>query len=84
MEVRGRDWSRACRGRSILVRVMEAIEVLQQLVAAIRTVLEQTPPETSSTSSTRHGHVGRRLAARNIDKLLTQVTGVRAASPRTR
>ena len=58
--------------------VMEAIEVpLQQLVAAVRTVLEQTPPELSSDIIDR-GMVmsGGGSLLRNIDKLLTQVTGV--------
>ena len=57
MEVRGRDLI-AGLPRTIPItssEVMEAIEApLQQLVAAIRTVLEQTPPELSArTSSTR-------------------------------
>ena len=51
MEVRGRDLI-AGLPRTIPItsaEVMEAIEVpLQQLVAAVRTVLEQTPPELSS------------------------------------
>ena len=58
---------------------MEAIEApLQQLVAAVRSVLEQTPPELVVGHHRQgHGDVGRRGALlRNVDKLLTQVTGV--------
>jgi rod shape-determining protein MreB len=57
---------------------MEAIEIpLQQLVAAVRSVLEQTPPELSSDIIDK-GMVmsGGGSLLRNIDKLLTQVTGV--------
>jgi len=80
MEVRGRDLI-AGLPRTIPItssEVMEAIEVpLQQLVAAVRTVLEQTPPELSSDIIDR-GMVmsGGGSLLRNIDKLLTQVTGV--------
>jgi len=80
MEVRGRDLI-ASLPRTIPItssEVMEAIEApLQQLVAAIRTVLEQTPPELSSDIIDK-GMVmsGGGSLLRNIDKLLTQVTGV--------
>src|SRR3954465_10627724 len=80
MEVRGRDLI-AGLPRTIPItssEVMEAIEApLQQLVAAIRTVLEQTPPELSSDIIDK-GMVmsGGGSLLRNIDKLLTQVTGV--------
>jgi rod shape-determining protein MreB and related proteins len=80
MEVRGRDLI-AGLPRTIPItssEVMEAIEVpLQQLVAAVRTVLEQTPPELSSDIIDK-GMVmsGGGSLLRNIDKLLTQVTGV--------
>jgi len=80
MEVRGRDLI-AGLPRTIPItssEVMEAIEVpLQQLVAAVRTVLEQTPPELSSDIIDK-GMVmsGGGALLRNIDKLLTQVTGV--------
>jgi rod shape-determining protein MreB len=80
MEVRGRDLI-AGLPRTIPItssEVMEAIELpLQQLVAAVRSVLEQTPPELSSDIIDK-GMVmscGGALL-RNIDKLLTQVTGV--------
>ena len=56
MEVRGRDLI-AGLPRTIPItssEVMEALEApLQQIVAAVRTVLEETPPELSATSSTR-------------------------------
>jgi rod shape-determining protein MreB len=80
MEVRGRDLI-AGLPRTIPVtssEVMEAIEApLQQLVAAVRMVLEQTPPELSSDIIDK-GMVltGGGSLLRNIDKLLTQVTGV--------
>jgi len=80
MEVRGRDLI-AGLPRTIPItssEVMEAIEgPLQQLVAAVRQVLEQTPPELSSDIIDK-GMVmsGGGSLLRNIDKLLTQVTGV--------
>jgi rod shape-determining protein MreB len=80
MDVRGRDLI-AGLPRTIPItssEVMEAIELpLQQLVAAVRSVLEQTPPELSSDIIDK-GMVmsGGGALLRNIDKLLTQVTGV--------
>jgi rod shape-determining protein MreB len=80
MEVRGRDLI-AGLPRTIPItssEVMEAIELpLQQLVAAVRHVLEQTPPELSSDIIDK-GMVmcGGGALLRNIDKLQTQVTGV--------
>ncbi len=80
MEVRGRDLI-AGLPRTIPItssEVMEDIEQpLQQLVAAVRSVLEQTPPELSSDIIDK-GMVmsGGGALLRNIDKLLTQVTGV--------
>jgi rod shape-determining protein MreB len=80
MEVRGRDLI-AGLPRTIPItssEVMEAIEApLQQLVTAVRLVLEQTPPELSSDIIDK-GMVmsGGGALLRNIDKLLTQVTGV--------
>ncbi len=80
MEVRGRDLI-AGLPRTIPMtssEVMEAIEApLQALVAAVRAVLEQTPPELSSDIIDK-GMVmsGGGSLLRNIDKLLTQVTGV--------
>jgi rod shape-determining protein MreB len=79
-EVRGRDLI-AGLPRTIPItssEVMEAMEApLQALVAAVRSVLEQTPPELSSDSIDK-GMVmsGGGSLLRNIDKLLTQVTGV--------
>ena len=80
IDVRGRDLI-AGLPRTIPItssEVMEAIEIpLQQLVTAIRSVLEQTPPELSSDIIDK-GMVmsGGGSLLRNIDKLLTQVTGV--------
>ena len=80
MEVRGRDLI-AGLPRTITItsnEIIEAIEApLQQLVAAVRSVLEQTPPELSSDIIDK-GMVlsGGGALLRNIDKLLTQVTGV--------
>ena len=80
MEVRGRDLI-AGLPRTIPLtssEVMEALEQpLQQIVASVRTVLEETPPELSSDIIDK-GMVmsGGGSLLRNIDKLLTQVTGV--------
>ncbi len=80
MDVRGRDLI-AGLPRTIPItssEIVEAIEVpLQQLVAAVRSVLEQTPPELSSDIIDK-GMVmsGGGSLLRNVDKLLTQVTGV--------
>src|SRR4029079_3742390 len=80
MEVRGRDLI-AGLPRTIPItssEVMEAIEApLQQLVGAVRGVLEETPPELSSDIIDK-GMVmsGGGSLLRNIDKLLTQLTGV--------
>jgi len=80
MEVRGRDLI-AGLPRTISLtssEVTEALEQpLQQIVAAVRQVLEQTPPELSSDIIDK-GMVmsGGGALLRNIAKLLTQVTGV--------
>src|SRR6195256_4851925 len=80
MEVRGRDLI-AGLPRTIPItssEVMESIEQpLQALVTAVRGVLEQTPPELSSDIIDK-GMVmsGGGALLRNIDRLLTQVTGV--------
>src|ERR1700704_4894351 len=80
MEVRGRDLI-AGLPRTIPITSSEGLEAieapLQQLVAAVRVVLEQTPPELSSDIIDK-GMVmsGGGSLLRNIDKLLTQVTGV--------
>jgi rod shape-determining protein MreB len=80
MEVRGRDLI-AGLPRTIPLtssEVMEALESpLQQIVTAVRGVLEKTPPELSSDIIDK-GMVmsGGGSMLRNIDKLLTQVTGV--------
>ncbi|HEV8516173.1 MAG TPA: rod shape-determining protein [Candidatus Limnocylindrales bacterium] len=80
MEVRGRDLI-AGLPRTIPLTSSEAMEAmeqpLQQIVAAVRNVLEETPPELSSDIIDK-GMVmsGGGSLLRNIDKLLTQVTGV--------
>ncbi|HYL39791.1 MAG TPA: rod shape-determining protein [Candidatus Binatus sp.] len=80
MEVRGRDLI-AGLPRTIPLtsaEVMEALEQpLQQVVMAVRHVLEETPPELSSDIIDK-GMVmsGGGALLRNIDRLLTQVTGV--------
>jgi rod shape-determining protein MreB len=80
MEVRGRDLI-AGLPRTITVgsnEVTEAMEpVLQQIVTAVKSVLEQTPPELASDVIDK-GMVlsGGGALLRNMDKLLTQVTGV--------
>jgi len=80
MEIRGRDLI-AGLPRTIPMtssEVMEAIELpLQAVITAVRQVLEDTPPELSSDIIDK-GMVmsGGGSLLRNIDKLLTQVTGV--------
>ena len=80
MEVRGRDLI-AGLPRTVPItssEVTEALEgPLQQVVASVRQVLEETPPELSSDIIDK-GMVmsGGGALLRNIDKLLTQVTGV--------
>jgi rod shape-determining protein MreB len=80
MDVRGRDLI-AGLPRTVPMNsseVMEAMEPpLQQIIGAVRLVLEQTPPELSSDIIDK-GMVmsGGGSLLRNIDKLLTQVTGV--------
>ena len=80
IDVRGRDLI-AGLPRTIPMsssEVMEAMEPpLQQIIGAVRLVLEQTPPELSSDIIDK-GMVmtGGGSLLRNIDKLLTQVTGV--------
>ena len=80
MEVKGRDMI-AGLPRTIPItstEITEAIEQpLQQIITAVRNVLEQTPPELSSDIIDK-GMVmsGGGALLRNVDKLLTQVTGV--------
>jgi rod shape-determining protein MreB len=80
MDVRGRDLI-AGLPRTIPLtssEVTEALEApLQQIVATVRAVLEETPPELSSDIIDK-GMVmsGGGSMLRNIDRLLTQVTGV--------
>jgi rod shape-determining protein MreB len=80
LDVRGRDLI-AGLPRTIPLtssEIMEAIEKpLQQVVTAVRAVLEETPPELASDIIDK-GMVmtGGGSLLRNIDKLLTQVTGV--------
>ena len=80
MEVRGRDLI-AGLPRTIPMtssEIMEAMEKpLQQVVTAVRAVLEETPPELASDIIDK-GMVmtGGGSLLRNMDRLLTQVTGV--------
>ncbi|MFN2520184.1 MAG: rod shape-determining protein [Candidatus Limnocylindria bacterium] len=80
MEVRGRDLI-AGLPRTITIRsneVSEAMEpVLGQIVGAVKAVLEETPPELGSDVIDK-GMVlsGGGALLRNMDRLLTQVTGV--------
>jgi rod shape-determining protein MreB and related proteins len=80
MEVRGRDLI-AGLPRTIPLtssEVTEALEApLQQIVATVRGVLEETPPELSSDIIDK-GMVmsGGGSLLRGVDRLLTQVTGV--------
>jgi rod shape-determining protein MreB len=80
MEVKGRDMI-AGLPRTIPItsaEVTEAIEQpIQQIVTAVRNVLERTPPELSSDIIDK-GMVmsGGGSLLRNLDTLLTQVTGI--------
>jgi rod shape-determining protein MreB and related proteins len=80
MEVKGRDMI-AGLPRTIPLtstEITEAIEQpLQAIITAVRNVLEQTPPELSSDIIDK-GMVmtGGGALLRNLDKLLTQVTGI--------
>ena len=80
MEVKGRDMI-AGLPRTIPItstEITEAIEQpLQAIITAVRNVLEQTPPELSSDIIDK-GMVmtGGGALLRNLDKLLTQVTGI--------
>jgi len=80
MEVKGRDMI-AGLPRTIPIssnEITEAIELpLQQIISAVRYVLEETPPELSSDIIDR-GMVmsGGGSLLRNLDRLLTQVTGI--------
>lgn len=80
MEVRGRDQV-AGLPRTIEVRTNEVVEAisepLEQIVSAVRQVLENTPPELASDIIDR-GMVmtGGGALVRHIDELLTQVTGI--------
>ncbi|HEY7600108.1 MAG TPA: rod shape-determining protein, partial [Candidatus Limnocylindrales bacterium] len=80
MDVRGRDLI-AGLPRTIPLtssEVTEALEApLQQIVGTVRGVLEETPPELSSDIIDK-GMVmsGGGSLLRNVDRLLTQVTGV--------
>jgi len=88
MEVRGRDLI-AGLPRTITIgsnEITEAMDpVLQQIIASVKSVLEETPPELASDVIDK-GMVlsGGGALLRNMDKLLTQVTGVACTWPRTR
>jgi rod shape-determining protein MreB len=80
MEVKGRDLI-AGLPRTVPMNsgeITEAIEQpLQQIISAVRSVLEQTPPELASDIIDK-GMVmsGGGSLLRNLDALLTQVTGI--------
>src|SRR4029079_16342511 len=80
MEVKGRDMI-AGLPRTIPITSTETAEAieqpLQQVITAVRNVLEQTPPELSSDIIDK-GMVmsGGGSLLRNLDTMLTQVTGI--------
>lgn len=80
MEVRGRDLI-AGLPRTITIgsnEITEAMDpVLQQIITSVKAVLEETPPELASDVIDK-GMVlsGGGALLRNMDKLMTQVTGV--------
>lgn len=80
MEIRGRDVV-AGLPKTITINSSEITEAiadeLEQIILAIRTVLEQTPPELSSDIIDRGMMMtGGSSLLTNLDKLLTNVTGV--------
>ena len=80
IEVRGRNLAEGVP-RSITVNsteIMEAIsDPLLSIVAAVKSALEQTPPELSSDIAERGIVItGGRALLRNLDKLLAQETGL--------
>jgi rod shape-determining protein MreB and related proteins len=80
MEVRGRDGASGLPKTIVLnsYEVNESIqEVLKKIVGAVKTVLEQTPPELASDIIDK-GIVmsGGTSLLNNLDKLMTQQTGV--------
>ena len=82
MEVRGRDAISGLPRMIALTRVevAEAISpVLHQIITAIKSVLEETPPELAADIIDK-GIVmaGGTSLLRNLDKLVTQMTGVPA------
>jgi len=80
MEIRGRDLMQGLP-RTIRVRTNEVVEAIQEplreIVQAVRTVLQVTPPELSSDIIDK-GMVltGGGANLRNIDRLIAQATGV--------
>jgi len=82
MEVRGRDATSGMPA-SVVITSNELVDtvkqVLNQIISAIKNVLEQTPPELSSDIIDR-GMVlsGGTALIRNIDELFTKATGVPA------
>lgn len=80
LEIRGRDMI-AGLPKMITIKTNEIVEAMQneleKIILAVRQVLEQTPPELASDVIDR-GMVmtGGGSLLRNIDKLLTKVTGV--------
>lgn len=80
MEIRGRDIVQGLP-KTITIRANETAEAvtdeLDKIILAIRAVLEQTPPELSSDIIDR-GMImtGGGALLKNLDKLLTNVTGV--------
>jgi rod shape-determining protein MreB len=82
MDVRGRD-SSSGMPRSVTIDANETVDAMKKplngIIAAVKTVLEQTPPELSSDVIDR-GMVlsGGTALLKNIDGLLTKATGVPA------
>ena len=80
MEIRGRDLVQGLP-KTLKIRTNEVVEAIQEplreIVQAIRSVLQETPPELSSDVIDK-GMVltGGGANLRNIDRLITQSTGV--------
>ena len=80
MEIRGRDLIQGLP-RTIRVKTNEVVEAIQEplreIILAVRSVLQETPPELSSDIIDK-GMVltGGGANLRNMDRLITQATGV--------
>ena len=80
MEIRGRDLVQGLP-KTIVVRTNEVVEAIQEplreILQAVRSVLQETPPELASDVIDK-GMIltGGGALLRNLDRLISQATGV--------